>query len=646
MRSKAFARTTACLCALLVGGVLGVAAVSKGSSSVGVSKPSFDLSLSKGVYSLNARNAALNEVLEQIAALSGAQFQMDPHLQDKITLDLKDATLEGLLKALTKSQAMIYERDGNGFKLVQASLTSQQKEMAPTAVKPVVERSAKEEADLKARGVLTNSKKPVRELVKRDSKTILLQNAMIDTEVASAAGKSVDVPAEFKAPEDSSYYIVQFDHPISSADQAALVKVGATVSHYVPNCAYAVHATLEQLAGIKVIPGVIFVEPYHPYYKMSSAVLSFLTGSPDAQTIKSVTNGVFNVMTFRGAWAKSVLVSMGAEILDEQTTDGRMVLTVKAHPDLLKSMTKLDAIQWVEPKVLSKPMNDLGAKQIRGTSLKALHPSLTGDGVIVNVTDTGIDYINPGFAMVQTQPTSTNLNTRIAYYEARPGPSTEGLPGDVNGHGTHVSGSILGNGALSATVLKSPGSGSAPYATNQFAGVAPGAKVVMLEDFNSFTDEEQAGLAYSKGARISNNSWGNSVHEYGTMSATWDALVRDADSSIQGNQEYIVFFAAGNDGNGNKKGTGGTPGTIGQPGNSKNVITVGAIEQPRFADNLLNIDLISGTNVSYEVRSRERTDTDWQVAEFSSRGPVTATDKRRQAGHRCAGMLRPFHSNA
>ena len=76
MRSKAFARIAVCLCAALVCAVFGVAAVSNSNPSAGVSKPSFDLSLQGGVYSLNARDAALNEILEQLAAVSGARFQI------------------------------------------------------------------------------------------------------------------------------------------------------------------------------------------------------------------------------------------------------------------------------------------------------------------------------------------------------------------------------------------------------------------------------------------------------------------------------------------------------------------------------------------------------------------------------------------
>ena len=50
----------------------------------------------------------------------------------------------------------------------------------------------------------------------------------------------------------------------------------------------------------------------------------------------------------------------------------------------------------------------------------------------------------------------------------------------------------------------------------------------------------------------------------------YDALVRDAQSSVAGNQEMVIVFAAGN--------AGPDAETVSSPGSAKNVITVGAAE--------------------------------------------------------------------
>ncbi|MBP7829734.1 MAG: S8 family serine peptidase [Kiritimatiellae bacterium] len=557
---------------------------------------------------LSAENTPLRDILRELGAQSGVRLQVDPALDAPVTLALEGVSLEDALKALSASRALVYEKDGDGYRLAAATVTAQE-EAAPAA--PAAEAEKPARAAL-PRGMLTNAGRSPDELMRRGAAAILLQNALIDTE-AAAAGRGLEVPEAFRAPADTEYHIVQFDGPASDAQREALEEAGALVSHYVPRSAFAVHADAAAMAAVKALPGVTHVEPYHPYFKMSGEVLDYLVhGEEQALANPKFHEGEFNVVLFRGVEDAKAIEAAGLEIVREQSAGGREVLTVRGDADKLTDLVQLDAVQWVEASPVRKPMNDLGTERIRAKSLKALHPTLTGAGVIVGITDSGIDFINPGFAVDPTQATSTNLNTRIVYYDQRPSVTSDGFPGDNNGHGTHVAGSILGNGALSETVLKAAGSGTGegPYSTNYFAGAAPGARVVMIEDFNSFTDEEQAEISYNKGARLSNNSWGNSVNYYGSMSMLWDELVRDAVPGTAGNQEYIVFFAAGNDGGGNNDGTGGEAETIGQPGNAKNVITVGAVEQKRLANNLLN----------YE--SDKETDTDWQVAGFSSRGPV------------------------
>ncbi|MBP9902725.1 MAG: S8 family serine peptidase, partial [Verrucomicrobia bacterium] len=571
----------------------------------------FELTANGGLYTFHAKDARVADVLGQLKRMDVVDLQVDPNMSGTVTADLEGVALEDVLKTLTKSQAFVYEKVGDSYKLVEATVTSQQDPVA-------VARPAREEAAfVPPPGVLANTKRSPVALREDMAHAILLENAIIDT-AAARAGKSIDIPEAFRASPDTAYYIVQFDHAVAAADRALLEGVGAVVSHYVPNSAYAVHLGPGELDAVRNLPGVQYIEPYHPYFKMSADIRDTLVGTPSDLSKARADSGHYNVMTFRGVDdVTKDIEKAGGQVTRVQSVDGRQVVSVECDPSALQALLAQDSVQWVEPVVERKPMNDLANRRIRATSFKTLHPTLKGDGVVINVTDSGIDFTNPGYAINPNLPTSTNINTRIAYYEARPSSLSDGVPGDMNGHGTHVSGSILGNGALSSTVVASPGSGSGPYGASTFAGIAPNATVVMLEDFISFTDAEQAEVAYKKGARISNNSWGDSLFQYGAFSAIWDALVRDADSTTVGDQQYIALFAAGNEGDGNDDGTGGTPSTVGQPGNAKNVITVGAVEQARLANNLLSLGI-----------NETDTDTDWQIASYSSRGPVQSTDVR------------------
>ena len=611
MDRRFFRCVTGCLFVLLLAGL----GTDLRGSSAGQENGTFSLVFSKGLYTLHARDALLSDILRDVEKSSGVSVQADPQLQAKVTVDLEGVKIEEMLKQFSRSHALVYEATEDGYKLASVTLTSQEEDS------PRVEVAQQGSRDAGSRlmgKVLTNAKELPTRGQRRSSRALLLQNAVVDTDEALETGRSVEVPEEFRAGSDTEYYIVQFDHPVSVADKALLENLGAQVSHYVPNSAYAVYADAKVIKLLRDEDGVRFVEPYHPYYKMDGNVLAYLTETADEEAQSRVEGGSFNVMVFGDTrQVESDLEKLGVKVETVQAVGARRILAVQCSPSVLKQMVRNDSVQWVEPRIPYQAMNDLGKRKVMANKLRTMQSRLDGSGVTIAVVDTGVDYINPGFALNPSQATTTNINSRIVYYEARPGGGTsDGLPGDKNGHGTHVSGTILGNGALSQTVLKAPGSGQAPYTTNQFAGVAPGAKLVMLEDFNSITAEEQAEIAYGQGARIANNSWGNTANSYGTMCAMWDELVRDADTTTAGNQEYIVFFSAGNSGNGNNDGTSADAFTVGQPGNAKNIISVGALEQARFADNLPLYDSV------------RESDSDWQVAAYSSRGPVSSADAR------------------
>ena len=579
----------------------------------GVSLPqTFTLDVTEGRYTLKAHDALLTDILRGIEARAGLRIDVDPALQTRVTAEFQHVALEELLSSLAQSHAFVYEKKNGQTELVSAALTSEEQPVIPappTAAPTAGRRDAREQARLDARGILCNSDRPAAELRRRGAHALILENALIDTDKALREKTPVSVPEELAASPDSRLRIVQFDGAVSARERMLLETAGIEISHYVPNSAFAVRVDPGQLKHLRELPGVRIVEPYHPYYKLSSDLLAYRRDTADERARRRVEQGEFNIMV-SGGGAADALKKLGAEVVREQSAGERRVYTVQCSPDVVMKLVRDDSVVWAEPHRAAKTLNDMAGRREGASSLKLHHPSLTGEGVTIAVTDTGADYKHRGFAIDPASDTSTSLNTRIAYYAARAGPSSDGVPGDADGHGSHVAGSILGNGAYSETVVKAPGSGTPPYAAGQFAGAAPKASLVMIEDFNSFSDEEQAQTAYRQGARISNNSWGNEDFQYGTMCATWDALVRDADSDAPDDQPLITFFAAGNSGYGNADGYGGIPGTVGQPGNAKNVISVGAVEQARFASNYP-----AWGSVYWN-------DADWQVAHFSSRGPT------------------------
>ncbi|MCL4297423.1 MAG: S8 family peptidase [Anaerolineae bacterium] len=179
---------------------------------------------------------------------------------------------------------------------------------------------------------------------------------------------------------------------------------------------------------------------------------------------------------------------------------------------------------------------------------------LRGQGIKVAVVDTGIDDSHPDFA------------ERIVAMKSFVSDSAR----DDNGHGTHVAGTVAGNGAKSG---------------GKYVGVAPEASLyiakVLRANGSGSMSTVMAGIEWAvleQRVQIINLSLGGSVSCDGT-----DALSTLVDEAVR-QAGVVVCVAAGNEGPEAR--------TIGSPGCARYVITVGAI-----------------------------TDND-QIARFSSRGPT------------------------
>jgi serine protease AprX len=181
---------------------------------------------------------------------------------------------------------------------------------------------------------------------------------------------------------------------------------------------------------------------------------------------------------------------------------------------------------------------------------------LDGAGVGVAIIDTGV-YAHDD--LMRTASQAQVLEVEVVGHE--PGIA------DYFGHGTHVAGIIVGNGADST--------GGAYYRT--FRGLAPGARLISLRalypDGSGYTSDILTALDWVikfrtvYDIRVLNLSLGHPVYE----SYTTDPLCMAVRAAT--NAGIVVVAAAGNDG---AVGTGF--GTIDSPANEPSVITVGAMD--------------------------------------------------------------------
>jgi subtilisin family serine protease len=176
---------------------------------------------------------------------------------------------------------------------------------------------------------------------------------------------------------------------------------------------------------------------------------------------------------------------------------------------------------------LSEPQNDLARAAMNVASI--WESGYYGSGVTVAVLDSGIDSSNPDFPVLNTSNSKDYSN-----YDGTPESLDNTINNTVTGHGTHVTGSVLGRGDHSQT----------------YEGVAPGANLVFLKigkDVDGSASEVaivsaiHAAVDIYHADIITMSYGGSSTYHDGT-----DAKCLAVDYAVS--QGAAVFIAAGNNG--------------------------------------------------------------------------------------------------
>ncbi|MCB0351317.1 MAG: S8 family serine peptidase, partial [Bdellovibrionales bacterium] len=237
---------------------------------------------------------------------------------------------------------------------------------------------------------------------------------------------------------------------------------------------------------------------------------------------------------------------------------------------------------------------------------KAWRAGFKGKGQIVAIADTGLDTGNKATLARDF----SNLKASYAL-----GMSSTSWA-DYMGHGTHVAGSVAGNGSQSNKIV---------------TGGALEAQIVAeslwSQKANNLTTPNNLGVifqqAYNSGARIHTNSWGDPEAQgiYNTETMQVDQFVWD-------HPEMLILFASGNDGvDANRDGRIDS-GAVSAPSTAKNIISVGASEnlvlRGGVQRKLGEIGLTPNEKpwAAEPIASDTLSNNPKGIAAFSSRGPT------------------------
>jgi subtilisin family serine protease len=436
-------------------------------------------------------------------------------------------------------------------------------------------------------------------------RTIFLRRAQFDPLRAP--------PAAMRAPESlgrAGLLLVQFDGPAGDA-RARLEQAGLRPLSYIPDDTWLVRDTGAGLNAARALPGVRWVGPYAPGLRRATELDGASAGA-DELRVNATPDADLDAL------AAAVVAAGGA--VRARTAAGELrALRVTLPRAALPALIGRDDVLWVEPYHVLTVTNDRARRVLGIDQAREQLPGLTGAGQIVAVTDSGLD---------QQATLSADFAGRVARGFSRaemsalctsPDPSSSAFTwSDLNGHGTHVAGTIAGSGALSP-----PG--------QNFAGMAPQARLVVQatssggDSLDCLPDPDRyLGLAYDAGARVQNASFGSDAQ------GAYDYDASAVDRFLWEHNDHLLVVSAGNAGK-DANGDGVIDrGSVGTPATAKNVISVGASEndRPRAAGGLCAFETpynCAWGNFGYTTGALNTdpvSDNPDGLAPFSSRGPA------------------------
>ncbi|MGE0884113.1 MAG: S8 family serine peptidase [Blastocatellales bacterium] len=450
----------------------------------------------------------------------------------------------------------------------------------------------------------------------RDEQNLIVLNGyVIDTSNAEPLSKQP--PADLRQSQmeiarkqfmrpGAGMYIVQFIGPIQDEWLAALNQTGAEVVSYVPNNAYVVRA--DDRAGMELIAlkdqhtFVQWVGDYEPAFRISPTLAN-------ARQLDAFQNVNVTVQFVDGDDAKQTIAGLKRSarrfVSEHQVLKYRNV-TMNLPLSEVIELARQDNVFAIEEAGERRRLDEAQGQIVAG-NLSGNSP--TGPGYLAWLQ-------SKGFGSSQFGTFAVNVVDDAYSLTGHPDLATSRIPFQNNP--TNQTGNQGGHGFLNAHIVGgfNIGTGSANEDSNGFnygLGIAPWARVGVTAIFGNTgaTYNSWESAAYGQGARISTNSWGLQtssgapIPRYTADAQTYDSLVRDAQSSVAGNQELTIVFAAGNDGSGSN--------TVSTPGTAKNIITVGASENVRQ----------TGTDGCGIGNSGANSAND--IISFSSRGPVNSS---------------------
>lgn len=430
-----------------------------------------------------------------------------------------------------------------------------------------------------------------------------LESAHVTTLAAPGFGIAPAVDAT-GAPVQLTYTL-ELAGPLLAPWRQGLTALGVKIIEATGPRLYAVDVDSTKVAAVRALPFVISIEAQTepdrgPVMPINEAAPPVAGGFDQALT--------YDIRLKAPEDQAAVLAFLrGREAIVLGSKDRKIRVMLKANSPVVAELNTLPGVYQVMEYVPPTFSNDR-ARVLLGIDAAAAGGALypyDGTGQLVAIADTGIDDQHP------------DLRGRFDGIVAL---GRAGDPSDTAGHGTHVAGSIGGDGQASNGQIR----GTAPAVRFFFQSImdARGNLGGLPLDINDLFKE-----AYDSGARIHNNSWGAGTN------ARYPFTSLEADEFVNNHRDMTIVIAAGNQGTLHNPSS-SQPGfvdwlSVGSPATSKNGVTVGASQSDRTQGGLSRMTWGAAWPQAFPtppISTDKISGKPEEMAAFSSRGPC---DDRR-----------------
>ena len=432
----------------------------------------------------------------------------------------------------------------------------------------------------------------------------------------------------------SGWTVLQHEYPVPTSWFSELALAGIECQSFLPPSSFHCRLSGHSISELQNLD-VIAMMKFDPTDKLHDSIAPLLLGE-ESRPFATKDLLTMDIVLSGETWP-DLPPKQGAMVV-LHSHDGRYA-TATANTIGTSLLANNPEIEWLEPRAVFNTLNDvaqhwMGLDQVNdNTNISAInsnYAAVDGSGVIVTVADTGIDNgvnnsnMHDDFKDHITDILSVPIPESIQYWAQQYNGAWDDGASDEDGHGTHVAGSVLGDGSASNGDIV----GAAPEAHllfqaieqyvdfNSNAGVADGYGLWGIpDDIRDLFD-----LAAENGSLVHTNSWGSGVNgEYTTKSM-------QADDASRTYSNMSILFAAANEGV-DSNGDGEVDlDSLGSPASAKNVITVGASENDRYTfckgDGTCWYTGTWGSSYGSPISSDNNGGDVEGMAAFSSRGPT------------------------